>query len=109
MMSDVELPLPALRLQIASGLNVIVQVSRLTDGSRKVTHITEVASFDATSGRYELNDLFVRSYQGQDTAGRIRSELVATGHVPSFVPQLEEHGKALPRAVYDAARAKEKA
>lgn len=109
MMSDVELPLQALRLQIASGVNVIVQVSRLTDGSRKVTHITEVAGFDVNSGRYELHDLFVRRYHGQDPAGRIRSELVATGYIPSFVPQLEEHGKALPAAMYTAARVKENA
>ncbi|HEY0465836.1 MAG TPA: CpaF family protein [Polyangiaceae bacterium] len=109
MMSDVELPLQALRLQIASGVNVIVQVSRLSDGSRKVTHVTEVASFDSSSGRYELHDLFVRTYQGQDQLGRVRSELVATGYLPSFLPQLKEHGKDLPAALYAAARAKGKA
>jgi pilus assembly protein CpaF len=109
LMSDVELPLPALRMQIASGVNVIVQVSRLSDGSRKVTHITEVASFDASSGRYALHDLFARRYHGRDSQGRIHSELVATGYLPSFLPQLEEHGKELPAAVYDAARLKEKA
>jgi len=108
MMSDVELPLQAMRVQIASGVNVIVQVSRLSDGSRKVTHITEVAGFDLNSGRYELHDLFARSYHGQDPDGRIRSELLATGYIPSFVSQLAEHGKGLPAAVYDAARAKEK-
>lgn len=108
MMSDVELPLQALRLQIASGVNVIVQVSRLSDGSRKVTHITEVAGFDANSGRYQLHDLFARSYHGQDVNGRIRTELAATGYLPSFVSQLAEHGKDLPAAVYDAAKAKEK-
>ena len=108
MMSDVELPLPALRLQIASGVNAIVQVARLNDGSRKVTHITEVAGFDMNSGRYELHDLFVRAYHGQDAKGRVRSELVPTGYLPRFLPQLKEHGKDLPAAVYDAARSKEK-
>ena len=108
LMSDVELPLPALRMQIASGVNVIVQVSRLSDGSRRVTHITEVASFDANSGRYELHDLFTRRYHGRDSTGRIHSELIATGYVPSFAPQLEEHGKELPAAMYEAARAQEK-
>jgi pilus assembly protein CpaF len=108
MMGDVELPLQALRLQIASGVNVIVQVSRLTDGSRKITHITEVVGFDVNGGRYELRDVFVRDYQGQDAKGRVVSQLIATGYVPSFVSQLHEHGKDLPAAVYDAARAKEK-
>lgn len=103
MMSDVELPLAALRLQIASGVNVIVQVSRLSDGARKITHITEVAGFDIVSGRYELHDLFVRNYQGEDAHGRIQSELVPTGYLPSFLPQLREHGKELPASVYAAA------
>jgi hypothetical protein len=60
------------------------------------------------AGRYELHDLFLRAYHGHDPAGSIRSELEATGYVPSFVPQLKEHGKDLPAAVYDAARARNK-
>lgn len=103
MMSDVELPLAALRLQIASGVNVIVQVSRLSDGSRKVTHITEVAGFDPTSGRYELHDVFARQYYGQDSHGRVQSDLLPTGYLPSFVSLLRDHGKDLPAAVYEAA------
>jgi pilus assembly protein CpaF len=103
MMSDVELPLAALRLQIASGVNVIVQVSRLGDGSRKVTHVTEVRGFDLATGRYELHDLFVRRYSGQDENGHVQSELTPTGYVPSFVPLLRDHGKDLPSAVYEAA------
>jgi pilus assembly protein CpaF len=103
LMSDVELPLAALRLQIASGVNVIVQVSRLSDGTRKVTHVTEVASFDLSSGSYQLHDLFVREYRGKDEHGRIQSELVPTGYLPSFLPQLREHGKDLPSALYEAA------
>jgi pilus assembly protein CpaF len=102
MMSDVELPLAALRLQIASGVNVIVQVSRLSDGSRKVTHVTEVAGFDLASGRYELHDIFSRQYYGQDSHGRIQSDLLPTGYLPSFVSLLRDHGKDLPGAVYDA-------
>jgi len=103
LMSDVELPLAALRLQIASGVNVIVQVARLSDGSRKLTHVTEVVGFELGSGRYELHDLFVREYQGRDEQGRIRSELVPTGYLPSFLPQLREHGRELPAAIYEAA------
>jgi pilus assembly protein CpaF len=105
MMSDVELPLAALRLQIASGVNVIVQVSRLSDGSRKLTHVTEVAGFDINTGRYELNDIFTREYRGQDAHGRIRSELRPTGYLPTFLSQLRDHGKDLPNAIYaEAAR-----
>lgn len=107
MMSDVELPLAALRLQIASGVNVIVQVSRLSDGSRKLTHITEVAGFDINSGRYELHDVFTRDFRGQDAQGRIQSELRPTGYLPTFLPHLRDHGKDLPNAVYAAAARQE--
>lgn len=101
MMSDVEMPLVALRLQIASGVNVIAQVSRLIDGSRKLTHLTEVVGFDPDSGRYELRDLFVRRYRRRD--GVQTSELSATGLLPTFLPQLEQHDVALPESVLAAA------
>ncbi|HEY5960353.1 MAG TPA: ATPase, T2SS/T4P/T4SS family [Polyangiaceae bacterium] len=104
MMSDVDLPLQALRLQIASGVNLIVQVMRAQDGSRKVSHITEVAGFDPESNRYVLRDLLVRDYHGVDVEGRIESELVPTGALPSFIPQLKEHGLDLPDGIYAAHR-----
>jgi pilus assembly protein CpaF len=105
MMSDVDLPLTALRLQIASGVNVIVQVARSADGSRKVSHITEVVGYDAATGRYELCDLFVRQHLGIIEAdGRVLSELTATGQLPTFNAHLREQGMALPSAMHDAAR-----
>jgi pilus assembly protein CpaF len=61
MMSDLTLPLSAVRSQIGSGIDVIVQVARLADGARKVTHVTEVAGFDAQSNTYVLRELFTRS------------------------------------------------
>ena len=103
MMSDVEMPLVALRLQIASGLNVIVQLARLKDGTRKVTHVTEVVQFDAVTGKYELRDLFVRRYAGSDERGYLRSELVPTGILPSFTSELAQFGMTLPVAVVEAA------
>ncbi len=103
MMSDVEIPLVALRLQIASGANVIVQVARLQDGSRKVTHITEVLGFDLESNKYLLQDVFVRQYSPPDAEGNVQSELVPSGVIPRFAPQLREHGFDLPKAVYEAA------
>lgn len=103
MMSDVEMPLAALRLQIASGVNVIVQVARERDGSRKVSHITEVVEL-SPEGRYELQDLFVREYRGVDAHGELLSELVPTGYLPTFLPALRSRGLELPRGVYEAAR-----
>ena len=73
-----------------------MQVSRLQDGSRKVTHITEVLGFELETQKYLLADLFVREYHGTDEHGRIRSELVPTGAMPSFLTKLAEHGRSLP-------------
>jgi pilus assembly protein CpaF len=99
MMSDVSMPLAAIRSQVGSGIQVIVQVSRLRDGSRKITHITEVAGFDVERNQYQTHDLFERVYRGLDSDGCVLSELVATGHVPGFAGQLAEHGVSLPSAL----------
>lgn len=104
MMSDIEMPLSALRIQLASAVNIICQVSRLQDGSRKITHITEVLGYDAQSGQYQMQDIFVREYQGFDPKGMIISQIVPTGIIPRCQPQLQEHGVDLPACVYEAAR-----
>jgi pilus assembly protein CpaF len=96
MMSDVVMPLTAIRMQIGSGIGVIVQVARQGDGSRKITHITEVAGFDADTGKYQLIDLFARSYRSG------ASELVPTGALPTFMERLEQHGVALPDSMLRA-------
>jgi pilus assembly protein CpaF len=104
MMSDVEMPLAAMRTQIGSGVQLVVQVARLQDGSRKVTHITEVMGFDLETQKYRLQDIFLRRYDGFDQQGNLLSELVPTGVLPTFMHQLEEHGVSLPDPVLDAAR-----
>jgi pilus assembly protein CpaF len=96
LMNDIGLPLSALRAQIGSGLQLIVQVARVQDGSRKVTHITEVAGYDSSTQSYLLRDLFVRELQGGDADRGVQSALVATGTRPHFLPQLSEHGVRLP-------------
>jgi len=104
MMSDIVMPLQAMRQQIGSGVQLVLQVSRLQDGSRKVTHITEVTGFDLASQRYSVQDLFVREYRGFDPNGRILSDLVPTGVVPACLPQLHEHGVNLPDPVIELMR-----
>ena len=105
LMSGVELPLTALRQQIASGVQLVVQVARVKDGARLVTHITELRGLDASSGRFELVDLFARSWGAPDAQGRAQSELLPTGALPAFSAQLAEHGLDLPPALYAAASA----
>jgi pilus assembly protein CpaF len=90
--SDVEIPLTALRLQIASGVDAIVQLSRRRDGQRVITHISEVLGYNMAESRYEIQDLFHRVYENSEDGGR----LVSTGVVPRFAEHMEEHGSLWP-------------
>jgi pilus assembly protein CpaF len=102
MMSDLDMPLAAIRLQIASAVQFIVQTSRLNDGSRKITHISEVEGYDMEASRYVVRDIFVRRYEGFDESGAVKSTLDATGVLPHALPILIQHGVDLPRSVYEA-------
>ncbi|MFZ5896383.1 MAG: CpaF family protein [Myxococcota bacterium] len=94
MMSDIEMPLLALRLQIASGVNLIVQVGRERSGRRVITHISEVLGYDAERGKYEICDIFRREYAGEGDA--FESQLVPTGAAPRCEATVIEHGYQLP-------------
>lgn len=104
MMSDVDMPLQALRIQLASAVNIICQVSRLQDGSRKITHITEVLGYDIDKNAYQMQDIFARQYHGFDERGMIISDIQPTGILPRCLPQLHEHGVDLPPGCYEAAK-----
>jgi len=106
MMSDLNMPLHALRIQLASAVNIIVQVSRLQDGSRKVTHISEVLGWDLATETYQIQDIFHREVHGLGDRGEILSDFVPTGYVPRCLEQVREHGMDLPQAIYAAAKNK---
>jgi len=96
LMSDVELPLSALRAQIASAVNVIVQTSRMNDGSRKITHVAECLGLDE-SGHYHLEMLYEFRQSGVDPkTGKVLGALRATGRRPSFADEIAGKGLALP-------------
>jgi len=99
MMSDVQMPLTAIRLQIGSGIDIIVQVERCTDGSRKLTHITEVVGFDVDTGRYELRTLFERKPADHPSGF---GDLTPTGALPACGTRLASHGVQLPAAMLRA-------
>lgn len=105
MMSDIDMPLVAPRIQLASAVNLIVQVSRLQDGSRKMTHITEVLGFDVNTSSYITQDIFVRKYHGVGPKGELLSDFVPSGVLPRCLEQVNEHGLDLPACIYDAADA----
>jgi pilus assembly protein CpaF len=101
MMSDVELPLHALRAQVASAIDVVLLVARLADGTRKVTQLAEVTGYDPLSG-YRTKDLFARRYHGRDPDGTIRSDLVPTGELPGCAETIRAMGLELPAALLAA-------
>lgn len=100
LMSGVELPLFALRSQLASAVDIIVQTARLRDGGRVVTHITEVLGADPRQG-YQVRDLFVRPHGSKDSGV---PELNPSGELPSCLELLRSHGFDLPRSVLEQAR-----
>jgi pilus assembly protein CpaF len=101
LMSDVDLPLYALRSQVASAIDYIVQAARLADGSRKVIGLTEVCGYHPTEG-YEFVELFTRTYAGRDADGMIRSELVPTGRLPKCIEMIRAMGLDVPASIRDA-------
>jgi pilus assembly protein CpaF len=103
MMSDLSMPLVALRLQLGSAVDVIVQTSRLASGARKVTHITEVVGFSQETNNYLVNDLFRREY-ARDAAGNLCDQLVPTGILPEAYQRIREHGLELPAAMLEASK-----
>lgn len=104
LMGDVELPLWALRSQIAMALDVVVQQARFHDGTRKVTHISEV--LDLNDGQYQVRDLFVWKTEGKDEDGKILGRLEPTGRLPTFAEQMKIAGMRFPKEMLDAARAR---
>ena len=105
MMSDVEMPLAALRAQVGSAIDIIVQTSRLQDGSRCVTHISQVVGYDGSTG-YQIEDLFARQYTGRDAHGRVQSRFYATGYIPRCHEKITALGLRLPDEVLHAARSR---
>jgi pilus assembly protein CpaF len=103
----VQLPLAALRTQLASAVDVIVQTSRLAGGARKVTHVTEVAEFSQSTGAYVVQDLYTRVFRS-DSRGALRDELVPTGSLPVSLSRIEEHGLKVPASMIDAAHHRSK-
>jgi pilus assembly protein CpaF len=100
LMSGVDLPIKVIREQIASAVDLIVQLSRLTDGSRKVTHISEVSGMEGDT--IVLSDIFKFEQSGVSPEGIVLGELKPTGIRPLFTPRLERAGFHLKPEVFGA-------
>lgn len=98
LMAGMDLPVRAIREQIAAAVDVIVQQSRLRDGSRKITHITEVQGMEGDV--VVLQDIFVYEQMGVDDHGKIIGRFRPTGIRPKFMSKLEAAGIRLPDDLY---------
>ncbi|QGU00109.1 Type II/IV secretion system ATP hydrolase TadA/VirB11/CpaF, TadA subfamily [Candidatus Syntrophocurvum alkaliphilum] len=90
LMAGIELPVKAIREQIAAAIDIIVHQSRLQDGSRKITHITEVIGMEGDI--ITLQDIFLFEKTGIDEKGRVRGKHRPTGIKPKCVDQLNAAG-----------------
>ncbi len=99
MMGDIRLPDKAIRLQIASAIHIIVQVSRMSDGSRRITHISELTG--AFSDVISMQDLFVFEKEGIGEHGKVKGRFRATGIVPKFADRCKAAGIPLPNGLMD--------
>lgn len=97
-MGGLNLPAKAVREQIASAVNVIVQVQRLRDGSRKLTHISEITGMEGDV--VTMQDLFVLEYLGEDASGKLITRLKSTGLRPKFYDKARQF--AVEKYVLDA-------
>lgn len=98
MMAGMNLPVKAIREQAASAVHLIVQQSRLSDGSRKVTYITEVVGIQGDT--VSLQDVFLFKQEGLDKRRKVQGRFVATGFIPKFVEQIEAKGLKIPRSLF---------
>jgi pilus assembly protein CpaF len=99
LMGAVGLPERAIRAQIASAVHLIVQIARMSDGSRRVTHITELTG--AFSDVISMQDIFLFEKEGLGPKGKVKGRFVSTGIVPKFGDKLKEAGIPMPIGLLD--------
>jgi len=102
LMAGIDLPVRAIREQISSAIDLIVQQSRLRDGSRKITHITEVQGMEGEV--IVLQDLFIYEQTGISENGKCLGNFRSTGIRPKSIHQLELAGIKLPSVMFASAR-----
>lgn len=98
MMANLDLPDRAIREQISSALDVIIQLSRHSDGVRRVTHVTEVSGMEGQI--ITLQDIFKFEQAGVDSEGRVLGTMLATGLRPTFAERFQLAGIHLPDDIF---------
>jgi pilus assembly protein CpaF len=90
-MSSVHVQTQSLRYQIASAVNLVVQVQRMRDGYRRITHIEEVTGY--RDGAIETQTLFSYRVEGVEADGKLIGQFVSHGHLPAMLPRAEYYGQ----------------
>jgi len=99
LMANLNLPEIAIRQQIASAVAIVIQVARMSDGRRHVTHVTEITGM--TGDVVAMQDIFVFDKLGIDAGGRVLGRFRATGVFPKFAEKLKTSGIVLPPSVFE--------
>jgi pilus assembly protein CpaF len=99
MMANLNLPEKAVRRQIASAVQLVVQISRFNDGTRRVTHLSEITGMEEDV--VSMQDVFVFEKQGISPEGRVLGSFQATGIRPKFAERLKASGINVPASWFD--------
>lgn len=102
LMASMELPARAIREQVASAIHVFLQVSRLQDGSRKITHVTEVSGMEGET--ITLQDIFLFKLDEVDANGKVHGRLKPTGVRPRFAEKFALAGIEMPASLFGTVR-----
>ena len=98
--SGLDLPIRAVREQIASAVDIVIQQTRFGCGTRKVTAVSEVVGMDYDEGTVRLQDVFVFRQSGYGADGKIQGVHQATGYIPHFFRSLQERGLPVDASVF---------
>ena len=99
LMSNIELPVRAIREMVASAVHVIIHTARLSDGSRKIMTVTELVGL-SRDGDIQLNDLFKFQQTGLAPDGTVQGQFMASGEKPSFLAELRIKGITIDDAIF---------
>ena len=97
-MAGLNLPEKGMRQQIASAIQVVIHVGRLSDGQRKIMNIGEIVGMEGDI--ITMQDIFVYKREGMDESGRVIGQFRATGVRPRFADRLKAYGIELPLALF---------
>jgi pilus assembly protein CpaF len=99
-MANANIGVRSIRQQVSSAVDVFLQISRMSDGSRRVTYVTECVGMEGE--QVTLQDIFVFEKTGITAAGKVKGRFRSTGVFPKFMERLRSSGIELPRAMFES-------